>query len=101
MIHGAVMGQDLRTTPELISRTTAACLRLADDLGCLSIALPAFGTGVGGFPVDECAPLMVEAARNTPVTRLERVVFAVWGDEARDAFTRALAAGVRPSATPP
>jgi Macro domain len=30
--------------------------RLADDLGAESLAVPAFGTGVGGFPLDECAP---------------------------------------------
>src|SRR5437764_8719296 len=61
VIHGAVMGQDLRTDAELIRRTTSSCLRVADELGCRSLALPAFGTGVGGFPLDECARLMVDA----------------------------------------
>ncbi len=55
VIHGAVMGQDLRTDADLVRRTTESCLRVADELGAESIALPAFGTGVGGFPVDECA----------------------------------------------
>src|SRR5438132_4746130 len=59
VIHGAVMGQDLRTNAELVRTTTRACLALADELGCESLALPAFGTGVGGFPLDECAQLMV------------------------------------------
>lgn len=90
VIHGAVMGQDLVTSADLISATTGACVRLADDLGCLSLALPAFGTGVGGFPLDECAALMVGAVRATPVTRLERVVFAVFGEEARVAFEAAV-----------
>src|SRR5690242_4722834 len=63
VIHGAVMGQDLVTSAELIRRTTRSCLELADELGCSSLALPAFGTGVGGFSLDECARLMVEAAR--------------------------------------
>ena len=48
VIHGAVMGQDLQTSAELVQRTTESCLRLADDLGAKSLALPAFGTGVGG-----------------------------------------------------
>ncbi|MEW6581461.1 MAG: macro domain-containing protein [Actinomycetota bacterium] len=91
VIHGAVMGQDLRTSADLIRRTTIACLRLADELGCRSVALPAFGTGVGGFPLDECAELMVQAVRSTPVTRVERVVFAVFGADAREAFARAVA----------
>src|SRR5947207_4437839 len=45
VIHGAVMGQDLRTSAELIEQTTRSCLELADELGCESLALPAFGTG--------------------------------------------------------
>ena len=90
VIHGAVMGQDLRTNGELVRRTTRRCLELADELGCRSVALPAFGTGVGGFPLDQCARIMVaEGQTHEPVT-LERVVFAVFGDEARRAFEAAL-----------
>ena len=63
VLHGAVMGQDLRTDAALVRRTTASCLRLADELGARSLALPAFGTGVGGFPLDDCARIMVEEAR--------------------------------------
>jgi O-acetyl-ADP-ribose deacetylase (regulator of RNase III) len=91
VIHGAVMGQDLRTSAELIERTTRSCIALADELGCDSLALPAFGTGVGGFPLDECARIMVEAARAHEPKSLERVVFAVFGGEARRAFEAALA----------
>jgi O-acetyl-ADP-ribose deacetylase len=91
VIHGAVMGQDLRTDAALVRRTTASCLRLADELGARSLALPAFGTGVGGFPLDECARIMVEEARAHEARTLERVVFAVFGDEARAAFEAALA----------
>jgi O-acetyl-ADP-ribose deacetylase (regulator of RNase III) len=90
VIHGAVMGQDLRTDADLIRRTTTRCLEVADELGLESIALPAFGTGVGGFPLDECARLMVDAARAYEPRSLRRVVFAVFGDEARRAFEAAL-----------
>ncbi|HZC30619.1 MAG TPA: macro domain-containing protein [Gaiellaceae bacterium] len=91
VIHGAVMSQDLRTNAELVQRTTRACLELADDLGCSSLALPAFGTGVGGFPVHECARVMVDAVRTFEPASLERVVFAVFGDEAYSAFSSLLA----------
>jgi O-acetyl-ADP-ribose deacetylase len=91
VIHGAVMGQDLRTNSELITRTTRTCLELADELGCRSLALPAFGTGVGGFDLRECARLMVAAARGHEPANLERVVFAVFGHEAREAFEAVLA----------
>jgi O-acetyl-ADP-ribose deacetylase (regulator of RNase III) len=90
VIHGAVMGQDLRTDGELIRRTTSRCLALADELGLESLALPAFGTGVGGFPLDKCARIMVAAARDHQGTTLRRVVFAVYGAEARAAFEQAL-----------
>ena len=90
VIHGAVMGQDLRTDAKLVRRTTRSCLELADELGCRSLALPAFGTGVGGFPLDECAQLMVGEARAYEPEALERVVFAVFGDEARQAFEDAV-----------
>jgi O-acetyl-ADP-ribose deacetylase (regulator of RNase III) len=90
VLHGAVMGQDLRTSADLVRRTTASCLRLADELGARSVALPAFGTGVGGFPLEECARIMVEGARAHEPASLEWVVFAVYGDEARQAFEDAL-----------
>ena len=91
VIHGAVMGQDLRTDAELVARTTRRCLEVADGLGARSLALPAFGTGVGGFPVDECARIMVEAVEAYEPESLERVLFAVFGGEALTAFERALA----------
>jgi O-acetyl-ADP-ribose deacetylase len=90
VIHGAVMGQDLRTSAELIERATRRCLEVADELGCHSVALPAFGTGVGGFPLEQCALLMVSAVRTHAPRSLERVVFAVFGEEARQAFDQAL-----------
>ena len=91
VVHGAVMGQDLETDADLIGRTTRRCLEVADELGARSLALPAFGTGVGGFPVGECARIMVGVARDYQPGSLERVVFAVFGEEAAEAFRGALA----------
>jgi O-acetyl-ADP-ribose deacetylase (regulator of RNase III) len=87
VIHGAVMGQDLRTEADLVRRTTRSCLELADELGCRSLALPAFGTGVGGFPLGECARIMVEEARSLEPESLELVIFAVFGAAAYEAFS--------------
>jgi O-acetyl-ADP-ribose deacetylase (regulator of RNase III) len=93
VIHGAVMGEDLRTDADLVRRTTRSCLELADELGCRSLALPAFGTGVGGFPLDECARIMVDEARAFEPRVLELVVFAVFGELAKSVFEAALARG--------
>ena len=90
VVHGAVMGQDLRTDAELVGRTTESCLRVADELGAESLALPAFGTGVGGFPLDECARIMVNAVGAYEPRTLKRVVFAVFGSDAKAAFDAAL-----------
>jgi O-acetyl-ADP-ribose deacetylase (regulator of RNase III) len=63
---------------------------VADELECRSVALPAFGTGVGGFPLPECAAIMVAAARDYDPRTLDHVVFAVYGDEAESAFRASL-----------
>ena len=90
VIHGAAMGQDLRTNAELVRTTTRSCLEVADELHCRSLALPAFGTGVGGFPVAECARVMVGEVRSFAPRSLERVIFAVFGRDAYDVFSSAL-----------
>src|SRR5918998_2639124 len=92
VVHGAVMGQDLRTNAELVRETTRRCLEVADELGARSLALPAFGTGVGRFPLAECAEIMVSEAGAFEPRSLDRVVFAVFGSEARRAFESALGA---------
>ncbi len=91
VIHGAVMGQDLETNAELVGRTTRRCLEVADEVGAESLALPAFGTGVGGLPLAECARVMVDETTGFEARSLRRVVFAVFGDDARRVFESALA----------
>ena len=93
VIHAATMELGGPTSAEIIRRATAGALRKADELGASSLALVAFGTGVGGFPLDEAARIEVEEVRRhlDGGSRLERVVFAVHGDAARRAFEAALA----------
>jgi O-acetyl-ADP-ribose deacetylase (regulator of RNase III) len=93
VIHAATMELDGITSAEIIRRATAATLAKADELGARSLALVAFGTGVGGFPLDEAAAIEVaEVRRHVDAgTRLERIVFCVHGEAARVAFERALA----------
>jgi O-acetyl-ADP-ribose deacetylase (regulator of RNase III) len=78
------------TSAEIIARATRSTLSKADALGCRSLALVAFGTGVGGFPLDQAAQLMVDAVRGHEPRSLERVVFAVHGDAAERAFRAAV-----------
>jgi O-acetyl-ADP-ribose deacetylase len=90
VIHAATMELGGPTSSEIIARATRSTLRKADELGCRSLALVAFGTGVGGFPLDEAARLMVGAVREHDPRTVERVVFAVHGDAAEQAFRAAV-----------
>jgi O-acetyl-ADP-ribose deacetylase (regulator of RNase III) len=92
VIHAATMEPGGPTSAEIITRATVSTLRRADELGCRSLALVAFGTGVGGFPLQEAAGLMVDAVRQHQPGSLQRVVFAVHGDAAEHAFTEAVQA---------
>jgi O-acetyl-ADP-ribose deacetylase len=90
VVHAAVMGQDLQTSAELVSQATRRTLEVADELGARSLAMPAFGTGVGGFSIERCAELMVTEVRAFEPANLERVVFAVFGHDAEQAFRQAV-----------
>jgi O-acetyl-ADP-ribose deacetylase (regulator of RNase III) len=81
VIHAAVMGQDLVTSAALIDRATRNSLVLSDSRQLKSIAFPAFGTGVGGFSVRECARIMIGAIRThaAPSTSLRLVRLVLFG----------------------
>ena len=92
IIHAAVMGQDLRTDAAKIRQSTKNSLLRADEIGIKSIAFPALGTGVGGFPLAECARLMIgEVSQySAQKTALERVVFALYNEPAYQIFKQEL-----------
>lgn len=89
VIHAATMEMDFRTDAQIIEKATRSTLAKAEELGARSIALVAFGTGVGGFPLDEAARIMVGVARERE-DAFDRIVFAVHGDAAERAFSDAL-----------
>jgi O-acetyl-ADP-ribose deacetylase len=93
VIHAATMRLGGPTSAEAIRSATASTLRVADELGARSLGLVAFGTGVGGFPVEEAARIEVEEVRRhlAEDSGLERIVFCVFGEDAQRAFEEALA----------
>lgn len=93
-IHAAVMGQDLATSADFISRATRSALAEAARLELDHVAFPALGTGVGGFPLPEAARLMVAAAldHGRSHARPTRITFVLFDEPARHAFAAALAA---------
>ncbi|MBS1791606.1 MAG: macro domain-containing protein [Acidobacteria bacterium] len=93
VIHAAAMGYraEDRAIPkkpgtdssaEIIRNATWNSLLRAEDRKLSSIAFPALATGVAGFPVDECAEVMIGAARDyaaaTPASSIELVVFVLF-----------------------
>src|SRR3954447_10999340 len=94
VIHAATMHLGGPTSAEIIREATRGTLAEADRLGARSLALVAFGTGVGGFPIEEAARIEVEEVRRhvEGKSSLDLVVFAVRGNGARRAFEAALAA---------
>jgi len=91
VIHAAVMGQDLKTSADYIERATRNALHVAEELQLASIAFPALGTGVGGFPVSACAEIMIGAVRShaTAGGTLRVVRFILFGQAAYRAFAEA------------
>lgn len=95
IIHAAVMGADLRPDASTIARATSSALDVADRCHARSVAMPAFGTGVGGFPLYQCASIMlaetVRYLKDHPRTGLRRIVFSTYSDAAKAAFKNAMA----------
>jgi O-acetyl-ADP-ribose deacetylase len=90
VIHAASMRLGGATTAEALRNSTAHCLRIAKDRGLKSIAFPAVGTGIAGFPLDECANIMLrEAAEHLRgETSLETVRFVLFDEAAEEIFQR-------------
>src|SRR5262249_57919789 len=92
VIHAARWERGGPTPAETTRRATASTLARADELRATSLALVAFGTGVGGFPLEEAARIEVDEVRRhlEGDTGLERVIFAVRGADAEEAFRTAM-----------
>jgi O-acetyl-ADP-ribose deacetylase (regulator of RNase III) len=93
VIHAAVMGPDLHTDAGIVATATRAVLSLADKHRLTSLALPAFGTGVGHLPPEQSAEAMlrtvVEHLRSGNTT-LRRLVFVLYQDDAYRIFSDTL-----------
>ena len=94
VIHAVSLDRDRRTSAETIDKAVRSAMARARELRASSLAFPAMGTGVGGFPLDEAARVTVHAVRDelprSPT--IDHVTFAMRGAAAYQAFEAALAA---------
>ena len=95
VIHAASMSLGgVRTTAKTLRTSTAHSLRLAAERNLKSIAFPAIGTGVSGFPMDECAQIMLaEALQHLKgETSLDAIHFVLFDAASREVFQSAFEA---------
>ncbi|MFE5126018.1 O-acetyl-ADP-ribose deacetylase [Streptomyces sp. NPDC056669] len=81
------------STTEDRSATLASCyreaLRVADELGALTVAFPAVSTGAYRWPLDEAARIALAAVRDAD-TAVTEARFVLFDQRAYDAFETAL-----------
>ncbi len=92
VIHAASMRLGGRTTAQALESCVRACLKIAEDRELRSIAFPAIGTGIAGFPVEQCAGVMVrilwEHARKK--MSLEKISVVLWDSSTYNIFLQEL-----------
>jgi O-acetyl-ADP-ribose deacetylase (regulator of RNase III) len=88
VVHAAGMPPGGRASEESIRSSMRRSLELARDKGCRSIAVPAVGAGVAGFPMQRCAEILLEEARRhlAEETSLEEIRFTLFGEPAYRVF---------------
>jgi len=88
VIHAAVMGQDLQTDSGKVRAATRSALELAESKGVNSMAFPALGTGVGGFPISDAAKIMVGETSSflKKSKNLKSVTFVLFGKDSYESF---------------
>jgi len=91
VIHAASMQLGGRTSAQSLRSSTAHSLRIAAQNGLKSIAFPAVGTGIAGFPIRECAEIMLrESAKHLAgATPVEKIYFVLFDKEALAVFEQA------------
>lgn len=92
VIHAVSLDRDRRTSGPIIRMAVQSALARARELGASSVAFPALGTGVGGFPLHEAARIMVETVREElpSCPTIDHVILALRGAAAYQAFAAAM-----------
>jgi O-acetyl-ADP-ribose deacetylase len=93
VIHAVSLDRDRRTSAATIESAVRNAMARAREAGVASIAFPALGSGVGGFPLDEGARITVATVRDELPSSpsIRHVIFALRGAAAYAAFAQALA----------
>jgi O-acetyl-ADP-ribose deacetylase (regulator of RNase III) len=92
VVHAVSLERDRRTSATAIEAAVRSAMARVREQGLASVAFPALGTGIGGFPLDEAARLTVRTVREELLrpSSIEHVIFALRGMAAYEAFAAAL-----------
>lgn len=92
VIHAASMAVGGQTTEENLRKSVRNSLKRADERSLATIAFPAIGAGIAGFPMDRCASVMIEEVKNhlDSDTSVREVTFVLFGKDAYETFKNAL-----------
>lgn len=84
VIHAASMAPGGVASEQSVRSSVRRALEIACERGCQTIAMPAVGAGIAGFPMQRCAEVMLEEARAhlAGTTSLEEVRFVLFGEPA-------------------
>jgi O-acetyl-ADP-ribose deacetylase (regulator of RNase III) len=79
VIHAATLEAAHRTSPETVAAAARSAVRRAEEIGAVSLALPALGAGMGGLDPETSARATVEAVRDAlaDAPGIRRVIFAL------------------------
>lgn len=88
VIHAASMELGGRTSASDLRSSTAHSLRIASENNLQTIAFPAVGTGIAGFPLHDCAEIMLtEAVRHIKgKTSLKKIIFVLFDKPSLEIF---------------
>ena len=88
VIHAASMQLGGLTTIQALRSSMDHAFRLARDHRVRTIAVPAVGTGIAGFPIDECARVMRDCMERAMSAgwQPDEIRFVLFGDAARNDF---------------
>jgi O-acetyl-ADP-ribose deacetylase len=91
VIHAASMSLGGRTTGVSLRSSMDDVFRLARAHDIKTLAVPAVGTGIAGFPIDECARVMAESLRValSGGWQASDVRFVLFGEDAKRPFEAA------------
>jgi len=89
IIHAAGINLGEQVTTDSLKKCTFNSLQVAEKFKVKTLAFPAIGTGVGGYPVDRCAEVMVGQVTEylqSNSSKIEKVYFILFDEQTFNVF---------------